>query len=344
MNSIKQLYHRTREKIYGVRPWVIPEEIASRMNILSDDQSQVLFECLRKHYFVGERLESYDYDFSIFSRTDVGREAIEDLMRRRLQTFRSKAIPWMNSLGGLSGKTVLEIGCGTGSATVALSEQGALVTAIDEDAGSLSVAKERAVLHQTQANFINANSSDAFAHYSHSSFDIVAFFAVLEHMTLDERLVAIRESWSLVKPGGLLVLIETPNRLWLEDSHTAMEDFYWWLPDDLAMLWSVRSSRMMFANSFTKDHLSENMAERQVRFSRWGRGVSYHEFCLALDCKPEELPVASAMELYFRKQRNECKIHVHMWFRRYESILHSRHSSIHNGFFLPYLDLAFRKV
>ncbi len=114
-------------------------------------------------------MESYDNDFSIFSRTDEGREAIEDLMRCRLQTFRSTSIPWLNSLGDLSGKTVLEIGCGTGSATVALAEQGAFVTAIDEDAGSLSVAKERVVLHQTQAKFLNANSSDAFAQNCYSS-------------------------------------------------------------------------------------------------------------------------------------------------------------------------------
>ena len=163
-------------------------------------------------------------------------------------------------------------------------------------------------------------------------------------MTLDERLVAIRESWSLVKPGGLLVIVETPNRLWLEDSHTALEDFYWWLPDDLAMLWSARSSRAMLANSFTNDPSFEIMAKREVRLARWGRGVSYHECCLALDCKPEELPVVSAMELYFRSQRNEGKIHAHMWYRRYEALLHSRHSAIHNGFFLPCLDLAFRKA
>jgi SAM-dependent methyltransferase len=264
-------------------------------------------------------------------------------LRRRLQTFRTTAIPWVASLGDLSGKTVLEIGCGTGSSTVALAEQGAIVTALDEDAGSLRVARQRAALHRTPATFLEANSREAFAKYSPESFDIVGMFAVVEHMTLDERLAAIREAWTLIKPGGLLVVVEAPNRLWLQDSHTAMEDFYWWLPDDLAMLWTMRTPRKDLAHAFAEDSPTETLAERKVRLARWGRGVSYHEFCLAFDCKPEDLPVAGAMELYYRKQRNEEKIHSHMWYRRYEAILHSRHPKIHGGFFLPNLDLAFRK-
>lgn len=341
MSMIKSLYRHIRAKFYGVRSYSIPVAIAKRMRQLTEDEERELLECLKTHYFTGSPL--YSQDFDVFKQTDAGREDIEDHLRRRLQTFRTTAIPWICSLADLSGKTVLEIGCGTGSSTVAMAEQGAIVTALDEAAGSLRVARQRAALHGTPATFLEANSREAFAKYSPASFDIIGMFAVVEHMTLDERLAAIREAWSLIKPGGLLVVVEAPNRLWLQDSHTAMEDFYWWLPDDLAMQWTVRSSRSDLAHAFTQVSPTEPLAERQLRLARWGRGVSYHEFSIAFDCHPEDLPVVSSMELYYRKERNEERIYAHMWYRRYEEILHSRHPKIHGGFFLPNLDLAFRK-
>jgi S-adenosylmethionine-dependent methyltransferase len=168
-------------------------------------------------------------------------------------------------------------------------------------------------------------------------------FAVVEHMTLDERLAVIRDAWRLLKPGGLMVVVEAPNRLWLYDGHTSNEDFYWWLPDDLAMLWTARTRRQDLARAFSHPDPNESTGSRYQRLARWGRGVSYHEFALALECAPEDLPVVSAMELFFRHERNEHRIHAHMWYRRYEEILNSRHPLIHRGFFLPNLDLALRK-
>lgn len=341
MSILKSIYRSVREKLYGVRSYEVPSKILDRIRPLAQEEMDELLESLRANYF--SRKPLYSQEFEVFKQSDSGREDIEDHLRRRLHTFRTSAIPWLSSIVDLTGKTVLEIGCGTGSSTVALAEQGAIVTALDEDSGSLCVARKRAALHRTPVTFLEANSQEAFGSYKPDSFDIVGMFAVVEHMTLDERLSAIREAWSLIKPGGLLVVIETPNRLWLQDSHTSMEDFYWWLPDDLAMLWAIRTPRKDFADAFKEVSSTKTMQERKVCLARWGRGASFHEFCLAFDCKPEDLPVASVMELYFREQRNEQKIHAHMWYRRYEAILHSRHPMIHRGFFLPYLDLAFRK-
>ena len=38
------------------------------------------------------------------------------------------------------------------------------------------------------------------------------------------------------KWNGLLVIVEAPNRLWLEDTHTSELPFFQWLPDNLHSL------------------------------------------------------------------------------------------------------------
>src|SRR5215831_3740692 len=65
--------------------------------------------------------------------TEWGQRDLTDHLYARLESDRSDVIPWLDASRCLLGATVLEIGCGTGSSTVALAEQGARVTAIDSE-------------------------------------------------------------------------------------------------------------------------------------------------------------------------------------------------------------------
>lgn len=38
------------------------------------------------------------------------------------------------------------------------------------------------------------------------TFDAVIFFAVLEHMLPDERLLALSTAWNIVRPGGYVMM------------------------------------------------------------------------------------------------------------------------------------------
>src|SRR5947199_9440599 len=75
--------------------------------------------------------------------SQAGRTDLNNQVSMRLLNDRTRIVPWINSIHDLDGASVLEIGCGTGSSTVALAERGAVLTAIDIDAASIAVARER---------------------------------------------------------------------------------------------------------------------------------------------------------------------------------------------------------
>src|SRR6202011_2171032 len=138
-------------------------------------------------------------------------------LHRRLMDDRERMVPWLESFHPLTGARVLEIGCGTGASTLALAERGAKVTAIDIRADSLRVAEDRCKAYGYTASFVNANAAEVKKHFSSEKFDLIIFFAVLEHMTHEERRAGMRDAWNMLDPGAHLVVIETPNRLWYFD-------------------------------------------------------------------------------------------------------------------------------
>src|SRR6185295_3548288 len=94
---------------------------------LAGDGLRVLEQTLRDRYFAqpvhffGESTEAY-------LASAEGREDLAAHLEGRLRLDRMKVAPWLDATRPLRGCRILEIGCGTGSSTVALAEQGAEVT------------------------------------------------------------------------------------------------------------------------------------------------------------------------------------------------------------------------
>src|SRR5439155_7437846 len=103
------------------------------------------------------------------------------------------------------------------------------------------------------------------------------YFASLEHMTHHERPQTLRSAWAMLKPGTLLCVADTPNRLWYYDDHTALTNFFHWLPDEIAMEYAARVPRPDFNRAFLPPE-----PPSAEKLARWGRGVSYHDFELAI--------------------------------------------------------------
>lgn len=234
-----------------------------------DDRLRQLEAELRVHYFASCPAG--------YLETDWGKNDLANHLRKRLEMDRTIIVPWLDGVRRLDGLEVLEIGCGTGSSTVALAERGARVTGVDVDEGSLAVARRRCELHGVEASFVRANAADLPPSLRGRTFDVVVFYASLEHMTLAERLAAARDTWEMLRAGGLWSVIETPNRLWYFDWHTSLLPFFLWLPDDLAFRYSRFSERPNFGELYR-----EETPEQMLHFLRRGRGVSFHELELAL--------------------------------------------------------------
>ena len=82
-----------------------------------------------------------------------------------------------------------------------------------------------------------------------------------------------------------------------------------------------------------------------LSFFRHGRGVSFHEFEIAMK-RAEELDVVSCLPIQLRKQS-----FLRLWDlgwrlttdRRFEKCLMTARRDVHQGFYQPFLDLIIRK-
>lgn len=313
----------------------VPAEVAARFARVDSDCLAWIESSLRRHYFDDHGASPSEL---AYLDSEEGREDMRDHLEGRLQGFRRHVIPWLSACRPLPGMRVLEIGCGTGSSTVALAEQGAAVTGVDIAEGSLHVARERCAAYGLEVELVCANAIEIRQVLTGCRFDLVIFLASLEHMTLEERLEAIGATWEMLPAGGLWCMIETPNRLWFFDQHTSRLPFFHWLPDDLALLYSRNSPR----GSFRERYRALDSASRQD-FARWGRAVSYHELEMAI--RPAvDLDVVSSLSLFLREG---SLLRTGAWLlsekRQYERFLRRHGPPIHRGFYQEILDLIIRK-
>jgi S-adenosylmethionine-dependent methyltransferase len=257
--------------------------------------------------------------------SDLGKKDMEDHMRNRLLNFRYQTIPWINSLISFEQSKILEIGCGTGCTTVALAEQGCELTSIDVNDVHIEVAKKRCELYDLSANILAMNAT--CINEINEKFDVIIFSASLEHMTYEERLISIKSAWNMLNKDGFLVVIETPNRLYYFDAHSSLLPFYHWLPDQIAMQYSRFSPRELCVNN----------SSNEMKFMRFGRGVSFHEFEIALDTKCSDFEIYSMQPFIrtFISNSNENK------YNKFQRKLGP--PNISEGFYYSYLYIAIKK-
>jgi S-adenosylmethionine-dependent methyltransferase len=319
---------RAARRLLDPRP---PRRISDRFRQTSPAAAEAIQGALEKHFFARSPPG--------YLETQCGREDLLNHLVRRLDNDRRVVIPWLDAVRRLSGAAILEIGCGTGSSTVALAEQGAHVAAVDLDEPALRVAQTRCQAYELDVEFHLAGAAEAPRLLAGRHFDFVVFYASLEHMVHQERLAAIRETWDLLPPGGLWCVVETPNRLWYFDGHTALLPFFHWLPDDLAFEYARFSPRESL-----RERCRQHDGDGLLRFLRSGRGVSYHEFEVALERPARQLNVVSSLSSHRRLLELLRRLR---WPRpletQYASLLRRIHPQIHRGFLQPNLDLVLQK-
>ncbi len=216
-----------------------------------------------------------------------------DMRRRRAAEY---LIPWIEQTVPLAGKTVLEYGCGNAAVSCAFAERAGRVIGLDIDEGWIELARDE-VRKRGLANVeLELHPVDGImdaAARRRGDVDVFLLYAVLEHLTVSERIDVIRLAREVVKPDGAIVVCETPNRLIYFDHHTARMPFFHMLPDELAL-----DYRRLVPRDQLRDELeaAESQGGREAALeaiARWGRGVSFHEFELVFGERLDRHVVAS---------------------------------------------------
>jgi len=135
----------------------------------------------------------------------------------------------------ISGKKLLDAGCGTGWFSKRACERGAEVTSMDLGEKLLEKVAQKCDSKRIVGSVLEMPFED-------NTFDIVVSSEVIEHVT--EPATAIYEMHRVLKPGGALVLT-TPNKLWYFAiwiantfklrPYEGLENWLWWneLKDEL---------------------------------------------------------------------------------------------------------------
>ncbi|HLX82893.1 MAG TPA: class I SAM-dependent methyltransferase [Terriglobales bacterium] len=126
-------------------------------------------------------------------------------------------------LGDVRGKTVLDLGCGTGENLVPLIERGARVTGIDISPDLIALAQKRVGDANLEATIRTGSAYET--ELASESVDVVFCMALIHH--LDIKLVR-DEMWRILRKGGFVVLRE-PTRFskgyaWLRGLLPAKDD------------------------------------------------------------------------------------------------------------------------
>jgi 2-polyprenyl-3-methyl-5-hydroxy-6-metoxy-1,4-benzoquinol methylase len=225
-----------------------------------------------------------------------------DHMGERVNHAMRVFCPWLIRDVPLEGKDVLEVGCGTGSSTVAVAAHARSVLACEiyekaMDAARIRV-REDGWADKVSFMLVDENLEDISK--LDSRFDVFILYAVLEHMVPEERRRVIDIAWRLLRPGGAIVVYETPNRWSAVDTHTTGLAAWSWLPPELALKYG------QMRRKFPKPYTVKQMY-------REGYGLSYREIKeligdraheMLVDYKPEgwrEKAVVGLCKLVTRK-------------------------------------------
>lgn len=118
---------------------------------------------------------------------------------------------YVRDRAGLSGRRILDVGCGGGLLAEAMAAEGAQVTGIDMVAPSLTVARRHAA-EKGRAIFYHQSTAENWAADHRSAYDVVTCMELVEHVP-DPALLT-RTLATLVRPGGH-IFFSTVNRTWL---------------------------------------------------------------------------------------------------------------------------------
>ena len=179
-------------------------------------------------------------------------------------------------------RNVLEIGCGKGAKSLALSLLCDHYVGLDIVRDEIDYARDAA--RKVGVNNITFSVDEAanigkFLSASQEKFDLIVLYAVLEHLTPEEKLDMLRVIWDYLDEDGLLYIGEAPNRMHAVDYHSTKSLYFQQMPFDM---WPKYLDRV--TNTHWRELMGRALAHGDWRKTakRHGVHVGHQEFDLAL--------------------------------------------------------------
>ncbi|OOZ39720.1 bifunctional 3-demethylubiquinol 3-O-methyltransferase/2-polyprenyl-6-hydroxyphenol methylase [Solemya pervernicosa gill symbiont] len=117
-------------------------------------------------------------------------------------------LDYVDNAVSLSGKKVIDVGCGGGILAESMAQRGAIVTGIDMGEAPLQIAKLHKLESGVEVDY-HQSTAEAFADTHLEQFDAVTCMEMLEHVPEPGSVIAA--CMRMVKPGGKL-FFSTLNR------------------------------------------------------------------------------------------------------------------------------------
>jgi 2-polyprenyl-3-methyl-5-hydroxy-6-metoxy-1,4-benzoquinol methylase len=237
----------------------------------------------------------------------------------------------------LTGKRILDFGCGFGASSYCLMRRGAdRIVAADLEPANTALAR-RIFERLSLAGRVEIREENLVPRLQSDEFDMIWLQAVLEHLLPRERREYLPAFWKALRPGGYLIITETPNRAWPHESHTT-GGRYW-------LNW--RSPRSAFTR-LRRESAYQDWSDEQL-YRSGVIGATYSEILDCLQNPPDCDEVALRVKAYLPT------VYQHSRIRSGKRELAVRALGLAEPFvrrvlrrpitaFLPYLQhLAFRK-
>lgn len=144
---------------------------------------------------------------------------------------------WRRLAEGVSGpgRRVLDIGCGTGGASLACAALGGRVVGIDANAEMLAVARSKAPPAGAagQVEWLQLGAAEIEDRFAEATFDGVVASLALSEMSPEEQRYTLRIARSRLKPGGRLAVADevrpvgAGSRLWYRIRRAPLAALTW---------------------------------------------------------------------------------------------------------------------
>lgn len=253
-----------------------------------------------------------------FFREEVDRSENPNYLQRKIEIL-------LREFGiSLWSKRMLDFGCGAGASTLIFLRCGATdITGVEVDETLLDISRSRLNdFFQKGYRLIKIEYIDGRYRlpFYDGEFDIVWAQAIMEHVLPDQRRFVLEELWRVLREDGLLVIMGTPNRLWIKEFHTSNLFFVNYLPLDLAIFIARHCSRRVPVDQSKEALLSDGF-----------RGCTYWEIARAL-------PVSECLNNVLRKK--DLSVGIQSWRGDTDSKLRKGMIEIY-GFLMKLIDPVF---